>query len=57
VNKKRGRGLLPQMKWTTSAGTYSSSGRRRDGGRSDTGQLGHGLGSARFRLSDQQAEE
>jgi hypothetical protein len=30
---------------------------RRGGGRSDTGQLGHDLGSARFRLSHQQAEE
>jgi hypothetical protein len=29
----------------------------RDGGRSDIGQLGQDLGSARFRLSHQQAEE
>jgi hypothetical protein len=40
-----------------SAGIGDAPCSRRGGGRSDTGQLGHDLGSARFRLSHEQAEE
>jgi hypothetical protein len=44
---------LPQLSWLEGPrmdGTYKQQHSRRDGGRSDTGQLGHGLGSASLPL-------